>query len=234
MGYPSFVYSHGWVVAVWIGSYMVVPITGFGVLGKRFAQLSRRTGAITVPDLLRIRFGSPAVGLISSLFIILFMSSMMVAQFKAGAIVDEADIAGAKSLVLSEDARRAGPTPPATKAAGNRPSIGSYIGLTVFSLTVVGYTLIGGFLASVWTDLFQSILMLFGVMLLFLLVVPLARRTDAGRPRVDAMAATGPEYAFGPGYSPEGAAVFAGQPGVFVLRVVDFRRRGLAGRAWCD
>src|SRR5579863_8347924 len=66
MGYPSFVYTHGWVVALWIGSYMVVPITGFGVLGKRFAQLSRRTGAITVPHLLRIRFGSPAVGLISS------------------------------------------------------------------------------------------------------------------------------------------------------------------------
>src|SRR5579863_2871569 len=66
MGYPSLVYTHGWVVALWIGSYMVVPITGFGVLGKRFAQLSRRTGAITVPHLLRIRFGSPAVGLISS------------------------------------------------------------------------------------------------------------------------------------------------------------------------
>src|SRR5579863_6470542 len=78
MGYPSLVYAHGWIVALWIGSYMVVPITGFGVLGKRFAQLSRRTGAITVPHLLRIRFGSPAVGLISSLFIMFYMSFMMV------------------------------------------------------------------------------------------------------------------------------------------------------------
>ncbi|MBI3463292.1 MAG: sodium:solute symporter, partial [Planctomycetes bacterium] len=59
MGFPSLVYSHGWAVALWICGYMVVPITGFGVLGKRFAQLSRRTGAITMPDLFRARFDSP-------------------------------------------------------------------------------------------------------------------------------------------------------------------------------
>src|SRR5262245_5665870 len=35
MGFPSLVYSHGWVLALWIGSYMVVPITAFGILGKR-------------------------------------------------------------------------------------------------------------------------------------------------------------------------------------------------------
>jgi sodium/pantothenate symporter len=210
MGYPSFVYSHGWVVAVWIGSYMVVPITGFGVLGKRFAQLSRRTGAITVPDLLRIRYGSPAVGLISSLFIIVFMSSMMVAQFKAGAIVMKLTLPGATSLVLSEDDT---PTTTAANAATadgkgtvKKPAVDweHLIGLTVFSLTVVGYTLIGGFLASVWTDLFQSVLMLFGVMILFALVVPLTFGAPMQQATLDAVAATGPEYAFGPGYSPEG------------------------------
>ena len=46
MGFPSLVYSHGWVVILWIASYMVVPMTAFGVLGKRLAELSRRTGAI--------------------------------------------------------------------------------------------------------------------------------------------------------------------------------------------
>ncbi len=87
MGTPSLIYTHGWVVALWIGSYMVVPIMGFGILGKRLAQLSRRTGAITVPDLFRSRFGSPALGLVASLFILLYLSFMMFAQFKAGAIV---------------------------------------------------------------------------------------------------------------------------------------------------
>src|SRR6187431_1519372 len=69
MGFPSLVYTHGWAVALWICGYMVVPITGFGVLGKRLAQLSRKTGAITVPDLFRARFQSPALGLTASLLI---------------------------------------------------------------------------------------------------------------------------------------------------------------------
>src|SRR5438876_8855308 len=58
MGFPSLVYTHGWIVALWIAGYMVVPITGFGVLGKRMARLSRMTGAITVPDIFRARFNS--------------------------------------------------------------------------------------------------------------------------------------------------------------------------------
>ncbi len=87
MGYPSLVYSHGWSVALWIAAYMVVPITGFGILGKRLAEISRRCGAITMPDLFRERFGSPALGLLASLFILFYMSFMMVAQFKAGALI---------------------------------------------------------------------------------------------------------------------------------------------------
>src|SRR5439155_9130897 len=65
MGFPSLVYSHGWIVALWIGSYMVVPITGFGIVVKRIAQISRQTGAITMPDLFRERFKSPALGLVT-------------------------------------------------------------------------------------------------------------------------------------------------------------------------
>ena len=79
MGFPSLVYTHGWIVALWIGGYIVVPITGFGILGKRLAQLSRRTEAITVPDLFRARFGSPTLGLVASLFILLYLSFMMFA-----------------------------------------------------------------------------------------------------------------------------------------------------------
>ena len=70
MGFPSLVYTYGWVVALWICSYMVVPMTGFGLIGKRVAQISRRTGAVTMPDLFRARFGSPAAGLLCSLLII--------------------------------------------------------------------------------------------------------------------------------------------------------------------
>ena len=95
-------------MALWIASYMVVPITGFAVLGKRFAQLSRRTGAITVPDLFDARFGDQRVGLAASLFIMVFMTFLMVAQFKAGAIVMKLAWPGSGLLALSEDAAAGG------------------------------------------------------------------------------------------------------------------------------
>src|SRR5258708_3782685 len=81
MGFPSLVYTHGWIVALWIAGYMVVPITGFGVLGKRLAQLSRKTGALTVPDMFRPRFNTPPPGLPAPLFIMFYISFLLVAQF---------------------------------------------------------------------------------------------------------------------------------------------------------
>ncbi len=185
MGFPSLVYTHGWIVALWIGGYMVVPLTGFGILGKRLAQLSRRTGAITVPDLFRTRFGSPTLGLVASLFILLYLSFMMFAQFKAGAIVMKLAWPGSGFLALAEDATTA-------------YDIKYYVGLAIFSLTVVGYTLLGGFLAAVWTDLFQSVLMFFGV--LILLFASLSQVGSLEHATRTALANTGPGYVYGPGY----------------------------------
>jgi sodium/pantothenate symporter len=175
MGFPSLVYSHGWIVALWIGSYMVVPITGFGIVGKRIAQISRQTGAITMPDLFRERFKSPMLGLVTSLLIIIFMTSMMVAQFKSGALVMKLAWPGTSFLKLSDEVETIATSDAtskngASKEAAKPPPAASgtayWIGLAVFSLTVVGYTLIGGFLAAVWTDLFQSVMMFIGVLLL--------------------------------------------------------------------
>src|SRR5438270_2185219 len=87
VGFPSLVYSFGWVVGLWIASYMVAPLTVLGVLGKRIGQLSRKTGAITLPDLFRERFGSPALGLLTSLLVMFFLVCNLVPQFKAGAII---------------------------------------------------------------------------------------------------------------------------------------------------
>ena len=48
-GFPSKIYSHGWILGLWIGSYIVVPICAMGLLGKRLNHIARKTGAITVP-----------------------------------------------------------------------------------------------------------------------------------------------------------------------------------------
>ena len=217
MGFPSLVYSFGWIVAVWIGSYMVVPLTGFAVVGKRLAQLSRQTNAVTVPDLLRERFGDSRVGLLASIMIMFFLSFTMFAQFKAGATIMQHAWPGSGILALSEDYDTPAATQPGVSAETSeaapktfRQSLRSwfplspkyYVGLMVFSITVVGYTLIGGFMASVWTDLFQSVMMVIGVMLLVCLAVPMAGGMEAASRA--AVTATSPAIAFGPGYSTAG------------------------------
>ena len=206
MGYPSLVYSYGWIVALWIAGYMVVPITGFGVLAKRMAQLSRRTGAITVPDLFRERFNSPAAGLISSLLILFVMSFMMVAQFKAGAtimkVVWPAQETAAAADAPVEGAVATAPTPAAEKK-DEKPIDWLFLsGLILFAVTVVGYTMVGGFLAAVWTDLFQSVLMWVGVMILLGLTLWSVGGIETATR--GAVANTSSAFAFGPGYSPDG------------------------------
>ncbi len=273
MGYPSLVYSHGWAVVVWIASYMVVPITGFGILGKRLAQISRRCGAITMPDLFRERFRSPVLGLVVSLFILFYMSFMMVAQFKAGALIMKISWAGTGNWSEDQNAgrfqvtdaslarlagsqiadcrqrsqtarrpelrgreavvrrRRSDPkkrTPPATAsdvqkilrqiAQASELTDWPYIlGLTIFTVSVVGYTLIGGFLAAVWTDLFQSVMMWVGVLIFLVLAfravdaIKQRESVEKNRPAIaqmnsleyanrKAVEKTSPDFAFCPGY----------------------------------
>jgi len=87
MGFPSLIYTNGWVMALWIASYMVVPLMGMTLMGKRINQVGRITGSVTVPDVLRDRFNSPTLGLLCSLLILFFLIFNLVAQFKAGGLV---------------------------------------------------------------------------------------------------------------------------------------------------
>lgn len=87
MGFPSLIYTNGWIMALWIASYMVVPLTSMVLLGKRINQVARLTGSVTVPDVLRDRFDSPTLGIVATLLILLFLPFNLVAQFKAGGLV---------------------------------------------------------------------------------------------------------------------------------------------------
>lgn len=183
MGFPSFVYRYGWVVALWIASYMVVPMCTFAVIGKRMGQLGRRTGAITLPDLLRERFQSPTLAAVASGFLIFILAVSLTAQFKAGAIILQ--------KVLPGSLFGAG----AGSVAGQSPEFLS--GLIVFSAVVVTYTIGGGFLAAVWTDVFQSILMAVGVLILFPLALVRAGGIEAGT--MAGVAQVGEGFAWAPG-----------------------------------
>ena len=185
MGFPSLVYSFGWVVGLWIASYMVAPLTVLGVLGKRIGQLSRKTGAITLPDLLRERFGSPTLGLLTSLLVVFFLTCNLIPQFKAGGVI--------MKIVM--------PSAAYTWASGEDLAVdvdlGYVVGLAIFTATVVAYTAYGGFLAAVWTDVFQSLIMAVGVVILF----PMAMIASGGLEAATykGMELAGDGFAFGPG-----------------------------------
>lgn len=195
MGVPSLIYKNGFIVALWIGSYMLVPLTGFAVVGKRLSHLSRRTNAVTVPDLFRNRFESPMLGLVTSIVLLFFLSFMLMAQFKGGAIVMKLAWPSNAEMALTDGSEPA-PTekPEAGKTSVEKEVDYQYlIGLAVFTSVVVGYTLFGGFLASVWTDMFQSVLMAIGVVILLTLSLKAAggleQATHKAVAKIDAEAA---------------------------------------------
>ena len=146
IGFPSLIYSYGWILAFWIAGNMISPLCSMSIMGKRLNQVARKTGAITVPDLLRDRFESPALGLFTTCTIIFFTTANLVAQFKAGGIIVEE-----------------------TFNLGGR---GGYLtGLLLFAAVVVLYTAYGGFRAVVWTDVIQGVVMVSGVLILLLVVL---------------------------------------------------------------
>ncbi|NQV27040.1 MAG: hypothetical protein HQ518_22050 [Rhodopirellula sp.] len=166
-GFPAKIYTHGWVLALWIGSYMVVPICTMGLIGKRLNQVARASGAITIPDVLRDRFNSARFGLLTVVLIVFFMSFNLVAQFKAGALIlkvllNDVEIFTSFSQSVGE-------------WTSEIPFFGSdaqyLVCLLFFGVAVIAYTTYGGFHAVVWTDVMQGIVMVVGVLILLPLAI---------------------------------------------------------------
>ncbi|MDD3916976.1 MAG: sodium/panthothenate symporter, partial [Synergistaceae bacterium] len=80
IGGPGTAYTHG---LAWVFLAMSQIPTGYYtlmVLGKKFAIVSRKTGANSISDFLRARYESNAVLIIASLSIIFFLIAAMAAQ----------------------------------------------------------------------------------------------------------------------------------------------------------
>jgi len=170
MGFPALIYSHGWSLAWWICGYMMVPLVALGLFAKRINQVGRIAGAITVPELLRRRFGSHLVGNTATILVVFFMFFYLLAQFKAGAQI--------MATLLEEVAiyqRAVGAIESLTNGiwwVGQAE--GDYLlCLLVFAVAVIIYTAYGGFRAVVWTDVMQGIVM--GVGVIVMLVLTLAQ-----------------------------------------------------------
>src|SRR5437660_12699829 len=92
-------------MALWIGGYMIAGRVSKGVIAKRLNQVSRLSGAITVPDVLRDRFQSPALGFLGGFFLLIFLTVNLVAQFKAGGLIMRQACTGVTDFTVYQSAR---------------------------------------------------------------------------------------------------------------------------------
>jgi SSS family solute:Na+ symporter/sodium/pantothenate symporter len=198
VGFPALIYVHGWVMAFWIGGYMIAGLVTKGVLAKRLNQVSRLSGAITVPDVLRDRFHSPTLGLGAGVLLVFFLVFNLVAQFKAGGLIMRKAAEGAKGTSVYQGARdlavsglsavgaweeprhvpspQLAPNHPREPTARDQSKKSLYdqdypdyvLGILVFALTVVAYTTYGGFWAVTWTDVLQGLVIVAGAVLLMI------------------------------------------------------------------
>ncbi|WP_417847516.1 sodium:solute symporter family transporter [Thalassoglobus sp.] len=159
-GFPAKIYTHGWILALWIASYMVYPLCTMGLLGKRVNQVARKSGAITIPDVLRDRFDSRSFGLVATLLIVFFLSFNLIAQFKAGSVI-------LQTLIQDVDAFKGLSGFVGSSVSGmdffSEVDPGYFTCLVLFGVLVIVYTTYGGFHAVVWTDVMQGVVMIAGV-----------------------------------------------------------------------
>ena len=127
------------------GAAVQVPVTFLvlGVLGNKFALVSRRTGAVTVAGYLRARYKSDVLVIVCSLLMVAFFIAQMVSQFTGGATL----IASITGLDFK-------------------------ISLVIFAIVVIAYTSFGGFTAVVITDTIQGLVMCLGTFLMIFFVLP--------------------------------------------------------------
>lgn len=119
---------------------MLTPFTyllSFRVFGQRLKAACDHFKVLTVPQLLEKRYASKVVRILAAIAILVGLSGSLIAQFKASGEIF--------SSVLGTN---------------------YFIGLLIGVLVVGIYSIVGGYVATVWTDLLQGIVMAFGSVIL--------------------------------------------------------------------
>lgn len=142
LGGPGLAESWGLTQSWEAGIQIATTFLTLGVLGKKFALISRRIDAVTVTDYLRARYQSDAVVIISGIALIIFFTTQMAAQFIGGATLLQ--------TVTGLPYKWA---------------------LLLFAAVVIIYTSVGGFRAVVVTDMIQGVIMTCGTFLLLFFIL---------------------------------------------------------------
>lgn len=129
----------GFAQGYWALWYAAGDIGGgllnLSVIGRRMRKLSQMMGALTAIEYLEKRYPSPAIRLVAGILTIFLLGFYVLAQL----------IAGGKGMALVT-------------------GISYPVALAIAVGIILAYTFMGGFLAVAYTDFFQSLVMLVGVM----------------------------------------------------------------------
>ncbi|MGP1931369.1 MAG: sodium/pantothenate symporter [Arsenophonus sp. ET-YP4-MAG3] len=139
---PGVAYKYG---LSWIlFSLIQVPIIllSLGILGKKFIILARYYHAVTLNDMLYARFQSRLIVYISSISLLVAFFCIMTVQFIIGARLLETTI-----------------------------NIHYKIGLLIFVIFIIFYTIFGGFRTNILNDTLQGFIMLIGTIILLIVTI---------------------------------------------------------------
>lgn len=142
VGLPGLVYKHG-IVLMWICIFATGgAVASYFFLAGKMHWISRKFGALTLPDLLEVRFNTPWLRGITALAILGGCVGYQLAQYKA--------MGNMLQILL------------------NIPyELGVIIGLVCISIYVVA----GGIISVMWTDLIQMAMMVFcGIFVAFVAI----------------------------------------------------------------
>jgi Na+/proline symporter len=142
IGGPGLVYSAGMGAMFVVLPVSVTSTLGAWVLAKRLRVLAEVRGVITVPDAIGARYGSPLAQGLAAMAILIAIIGYLAAQFLALGLVIDAIF-------------------------GSGVTGGIWIGMVL----VLSYSVAGGILAGVYTDVFQGALMALVSVLVFLLAL---------------------------------------------------------------
>ncbi len=144
-----------------------MPLCAMGILGKRMHKMGKKSGAITIPELLKHRYNDNQLALLSSALMAILLAVFLIPQFTlAGIILDQllgsTEWFNSMALWLESEAGWLLPQDANPKYS---------LGLFLFAGLVIIYTTIGGFKAVVWTDMLQGVVMVAGVLIMLVLII---------------------------------------------------------------
>ena len=135
LGAGALGYAQGYWALWYAAGDIGGAVVNLSTMGRRMRKLSQLTGSVTPIEYLEKRYPSAAIRLIAASLTVFLLGSYVLAQF----------IAGGKGLAL---------------VTGMPYSIALLVAVSIILL----YTYLGGYLAVAYTDFFQSLVMIIGVL----------------------------------------------------------------------